>query len=110
MTDRDDYARDPAPWTLFYWTPPDRSASPVVTHRTQGMPRGYAVSEHGSVAFSKDGTKLFFGTAAVPPPSPADAPEPIKVDIWSWKDPELQSMQKVRAEERKSAPTWRCCI
>jgi hypothetical protein len=101
VTDRDDYARDPSTWSLFYWTPADRTASPVVTGTTPGMPRSHSVSEHGRIVFSKDGSKLFFGTAPVPFPTPGDAPEPIKVDIWSWKDPELQSMQKARAEDEK---------
>ena len=30
-----------------------------------------------------------------------DAPEPIKVDLWHWKDPLIQPMQKARAEEEK---------
>ncbi len=60
-----------------------------------------AVSENGRLQFSKDGGRLFFGIAAAPKPEPKDAPEPVKVDIWSWKDPYLQPMQKAQAEEDK---------
>ena len=60
------------------------------------------VSENGRVEFSKDGARLFFGYAKPPAAEPAeDATEPVKVDIWNYKDPLLQPMQKVRAEEEK---------
>jgi len=101
VSNRDDYQSDPAPFKLYYWTPADSAASPLVTSSTPGMPASYAVSEHGRVAFSKDGSKLFLGTAPMPPAESEDAPEPVKVDIWNWKDPLLQPMQKVRAEEEK---------
>ncbi len=60
-----------------------------------------AVSENGRLQFSKDGGRLFFGIADAPKPEPKDAPEPVKVDIWNWKDPYLQPMQKAQAEEDK---------
>ncbi len=101
VSNRDSYKSDPAPFKLYYWTPADSAASAVVTASTSGMPAGYAVSEHGRVAFSKDGSKLFLGTAPIPPADPDDAPDPIKVDIWNWKDPLLQPMQKVRAEDEQ---------
>jgi len=58
-------------------------------------------SEHAKLQFSKDGARLHFGTAPHPSPEPDDAPELSKVDIWSYKDPLLQPMQQVRAEEEK---------
>ncbi len=77
------------------------AAIELVTASTGGMPSGFAVSENGKVQFSKDGSKLFLGTAPLPPAEPDDAPEPVKVDIWTWKDPLLQPMQKVRADDEK---------
>ena len=100
-SDRDDYARDPAPFKLFYWTPADTAAAVVAAGTTAGMPARCAPSDNGAVTFSKDGSKLFFGTAPVADPEPDDAPEPVKVDIWNWKDPLLQPMQKVRADDEK---------
>ena len=102
VSDRDDYKSDPAPYKLFYWTPADSGAAALVTPQTAGVPQGTSVSEFGKVAFSKDGANLFLGTAPIPPPEPGDdAPEPIKVDLWHYKDPLLQPMQKVRADEEK---------
>ncbi len=68
-----------------------------------------AVSENGKLQFSKDGGRLFFGIAAAPKPEPKDAAEPIKVDIWNWRDPFLQPMQKSRAEEEKKR-TLMCVV
>ena len=101
VSDRDAYERDPAPFALYFWVPADRAAAPLVTTATAGMPSHFAPSENGKVSFSKDGSKLFLGTAALPDPVKDDAPEPVKVDIWSWKDPLIQPMQKVRADDER---------
>ncbi|MFZ6767302.1 prolyl oligopeptidase family serine peptidase [Undibacterium sp. Di26W] len=86
---------------LYYWRAGDTEAKAIVTADTSGMPAGWLPSEHASLSFSKDGQRLFFGTAELAKAEPKDAPEPFKVDLWHWKDPELQSMQKVKAEKEK---------
>jgi len=101
LSDRDDYKTDPTPFKLFFWTPSESGATALVTPQTPGLPQGASVSEHGKVSFSKDGATLFLGTAPIPAVEPEDAPEPVKVDLWSYKDPLIQPMQKVRAEEEK---------
>ena len=59
------------------------------------MQLGYMVSENAKVEFSKDGNKLYFGTAPVR--SPKDTMlvdfELSKVDVWSYKDDYLQTQQ-----------------
>lgn len=90
-----------APFKLFLWRDGDSAATPLVTAETAGMPAGWAPSEHAALSFSKDGLRLFLGTALPPKPEAKDAPEPLKVDLWHWKDPELQSVQKVKAEREK---------
>ena len=60
-----------------------------------------SVSEFGRLEFSKDGARLFFGTAPPPRAEPDDTSDLIKVDIWHYKDPEIQPMQKVRADEAR---------
>jgi len=77
------------------------AAALVAGPGTAGLPSGWSPNENGRPEFSKDGSKLFFGVAPAPKPEPEDGPDPVKVDIWHWKDPELQPMQKVRAEEEK---------
>lgn len=88
-------------FNLYYWRAGDAEARAIVAAGTAGLPSGWLPSEHASLSFSKDGQRLFFGTAELARPEPKDAPEPFKVDLWHWKDPELQSMQKVKAEKEK---------
>lgn len=93
--------KEPTAFTLFLWRAGEPNAKAVASAGTPGMPAGWGTSEHAEINFSKDGQRLFFGTAELPKPLDKDAPEPVKVDLWHWKDAELQSMQKVRAEKEK---------
>ena len=56
------------------------------------------VSDNGRLEFSKDGARLYFGTAPPRARRAGRAADLIKVDIWNYKDAELQPMQKVRAD------------
>ncbi len=100
-SDRDDYKAEKSASKLYYWAAPAAAAIELVPGTFKNFPAGQAVSENGRLSFSKDGGRLFFGIADAPKPEPKDAPEPIKVDIWNWKDGYLQTMQKSRAEEEK---------
>jgi len=93
---------DPNIFKLYFWRTGQNSATEIVPSNTTGLPENWNVSEHGSLSFSKDGKRLFLGTAPIPKVAPKDAPEPMKVDIWHWQDPELQTVQKVRAEADKN--------
>lgn len=75
-----------------------------VNEYTPGMPIGWSPGTNGNLYFSKDGTRLFFGTAATPEPEPKDtlpAEEKPNVDIWSWHDEKLQSQQLVELSQEK---------
>ena len=100
---------DPTPYKLFLWQAGQERAAVLVSAATAGMPTGWTPSEHAALAFSKDGQRLFLGTAELPAPEPKDAPEPMKVDLWHWKDPELQSAQKAKAE-RERARSYRAVV
>ena len=99
LSDRDDYKADAPVFRVYLWTEPAKAASELVPGVFKNLPEGMAVSEHGALSFSKDGARIFLGIAPAPKSEPEDAPEPVKVDIWNWKDPYLQPMQKARAEE-----------
>jgi len=100
VSNRDTFDRDPAPYTLYHWRAADQSAAALVTASTNGLPAGWGVSENGRLTFAEDGGELFLGTAPLPAPEPGDdVPSPINVDIWNWKDPLLQPMQKARADD-----------
>ncbi len=117
-SDRDDYKSEKSASKLYYWVPAAGASSvaagaggavELAPGAFKKFPAGMAVSENGKLVFSKDGGRLFFGIAPAPKPEPKDAPEPVKVDIWNWKDPYLQPMQKVRADEDKKR-SLRCVV
>ncbi|MGQ9800639.1 MAG: prolyl oligopeptidase family serine peptidase [Candidatus Saccharicenans sp.] len=101
LSDRDSYQEKVSPYKLYFWQEKMTAAVEIAGPKTPSLPAKNAPSENRAPQFSKDGNLLFFGYAPMPEPAPEDAPEPVKVDIWSWTDPELQPMQKVRAEEEK---------
>jgi dipeptidyl aminopeptidase/acylaminoacyl peptidase len=101
LSDRDEYKKDAPAFKLYHWVETATTAAEVVSAATKGMLAGMTVSENGRLSFSKDGGRLFCGIAQVPQPEPEDPPEVVKVDIWHWKDPDLQPMQKVNAENEK---------
>lgn len=80
---------------LYYYNFKTDSATVIAQESTQGMPKKFSVSENGRLYFSKDGARLFFGTAPIL--SPKDTTivdfEVAKLDIWNYKDEELQPMQ-----------------
>ncbi|HEY6212281.1 MAG TPA: prolyl oligopeptidase family serine peptidase [Vicinamibacterales bacterium] len=100
ISNKDDSASKAPRFKLYHATMTSASAQELtIPAETRAGP--IAVSENGRLEFSKDGARLFFATAAPPKPEPDDAADLIKVDIWNYKDAELQPMQKVRADEEK---------
>jgi dipeptidyl aminopeptidase/acylaminoacyl peptidase len=99
VSDRDDYKSEKSASKLYHWVTTTAAAVELAPVEAKGFPAGMSVSENGRLQFSKDGGRLFFGIAETPQPEPKDAPEPIKVDIWNWKDPYLQPMQKAQADD-----------
>ncbi|MGM9514916.1 prolyl oligopeptidase family serine peptidase [Roseateles sp. DB2] len=90
------------PFKLYLWQEAgEAGAMELLAAGSPGLREGFSPSEHASLRFSKDGQRLFLGTAPLPREPDSEAPEPMKVDLWHWKDPELQSMQKVRAEKER---------
>ncbi|HZO95220.1 MAG TPA: prolyl oligopeptidase family serine peptidase [Candidatus Baltobacteraceae bacterium] len=103
LSDAATYAND-VPHDALYVV--DLRAAKPVAHDvadlgTAGMPRTATPSANGKVTFSKDGRRVFFGTAAAPTPLPSGTPEPMKVDEWAWNDDVLQSQQKKDADEER---------
>lgn len=91
-------------YRLCLWSAGLDSAVAIADTATSGMYRQWLVSESGPLSFSKDGTKLYFGTAPVPVPDDTSLieEETAKLDVWSWNDPVLQTQQvKVLDDEKK---------
>ncbi len=88
---------------LYYWKNGIEKAQQIADESNQPGQTGWLVSAHRAPEFSKDGTKLYFGTN--PKPVVADTtllPEEIvNVEVWHWRDKQLQTRQKVNADQDK---------
>lgn len=91
-------------FSLYYGSLTTGEPKTVVEAGTSGMPLGWAPSEFGELTFSENGQRIFFGTNQQPKPEPKDTlldEEKPMLDIWTWKDKELQPEQKVNLEKEK---------
>ncbi|MVN22605.1 alpha/beta hydrolase family protein [Mucilaginibacter arboris] len=83
------------PFKLYYYNSTKDSADVIAAAGSAGIPAKWTVSGDGRVYFSKNGSRLFFGTAPIP--KPADTTlvefEHAKLDIWNYKDDYLQPQQ-----------------
>jgi len=99
LSDRDDYDAEQPSFKLYRWNAGSAEAVEVAGDANPGMPEGWWVSENGSLSFSEDGTRLFFGTAPRPEPEVEDSTleeDRVDVEIWHWQDPLLQPMQQLQ--------------
>ncbi|MFC7522837.1 prolyl oligopeptidase family serine peptidase [Parapedobacter sp. GCM10030251] len=91
---------------LYYYVPAQDTAIIIADTHTEGVPPDWYVSGNGDVRFSKNGEKLFFGIAPIPPTKDTTLVEfeHANVDIWHWKDDYLQTQQLVnlRNEQNRS--------
>lgn len=79
-------------------TDPPAAPSEVLGPDTPGLKKGWTLSG-GPLSFSQDGTKLYVSAAPERPPQAAApaGPDDVQLDIWHWKDANIQPMQKLRA-------------
>lgn len=93
-------------YKLWYYTNGQDSAKLAVEKNTVGMPLGSTISENASPRFSKDGKKLFFGTAPIKAPKDTTLVdfELARLDVWHYNDDYLQPMQlkQLDAEQKRS--------
>ncbi len=101
VSDRDDYKAETPTFKLYHWTVTAQKAAQIAATPATGAAKGMVVSDSAGLDFSRNGARLFFSLTPPPPAKPKDAPDVVNVDIWSWKDPELQTMQKVGAEAER---------
>ncbi len=95
-------------YSLYTWqTGTLKSKAVIVDTNSLEMPKDWVVSPNGKIWFSRDDSKLYFGTALKPEPEPKDTlpdDEKVDVEVWSWKDPYIYPQQKVlkKKEEKRS--------
>ncbi len=82
-------------YRVWYYQPGMDSAMLLVDKNSVGMQLGMTISEYGTLSFSKNGKRLFFGTCPVPIPKDTSLVEfeHAKVDIWHYNDDYLQTVQ-----------------
>jgi dipeptidyl aminopeptidase/acylaminoacyl peptidase len=97
--------REPVEHVIHHWQTGEAAARSVVDASTRGIPEGWWVGEHGSLSFSRNGERLFFGTVPRPSPPPAErtplSHDEVVVDVWHWQDGDLMSVQRVQADQER---------
>jgi dienelactone hydrolase len=97
---------DPRPvWELYHWDGRAQTARVAAAPTTAGIPHGWWIADNGTVRFSPNGQRIFFGTAPRPVEQDTSALPPaaerVVVDIWNWKDPLIQPMQLRQLEQER---------
>lgn len=82
-------------YKLWYYTNGQDSAKIAAEKNTIGMQLGSTISENAVPRFSKDGKKLFFGTAPIKAPKDTTLVdfELARLDVWHYNDDYLQPQQ-----------------
>lgn len=88
-------------YQLFFYKPGQDSAITAADKNSSGIPSRWTISPNSLIWFSKDGQRLFFGTAPILPVKDTSIVdfEVAKVDIWNYKDDYLQPMQLKNADK-----------
>ncbi len=91
-------------YTLYYSSATDKSPVCIADTQTVSLPKEWSPSEFFTMYFSDDGGKLVFGSAPhpeVPPKDTLNDDEKVKVDIWTWNEPQMQSQQLKNLDTEK---------
>lgn len=88
-------------YKLWYFKEGMDSAILLADRFSAGMHLGMTVSKEASLNFSRNGRRLFFGTAPIQPPKDTTLVEidQPKLDIWHYKDDYLQTVQLRRLDQ-----------
>ncbi|MBE9490472.1 MAG: S9 family peptidase [Bacteroidetes bacterium] len=95
------------PYKLYVWKEGSSLAEKLVDSAT--APKGYKVSSNGTLSFSKDESKLYFGLAT--PPIVKDTTlvdeEIVNVEVWTYNEPLLYTVQELdlKKDKKKSYNT-----
>ncbi len=114
LSNKDTYESDDPTWTLYCWNAESGEVKPLAATDYDGLKTDWIVSDNGFLRFSKDGSRLYFGTAPEPDdPDKADDDEKtesqneekkepeVKVDVWHWQDPYLQPQQLLNVDSER---------
>jgi dienelactone hydrolase len=106
LADRDTSKNKQRYFSLYYWKSGIDSASILVDTLAKGFRDRWLVSENRTPSFSKNGKRLYFGTAPIPMPEDTTMNDEItaKLDVWNWQDEFLQTQQikNLDTEQKRS--------
>jgi dipeptidyl aminopeptidase/acylaminoacyl peptidase len=97
--------REGGKFKVYLWARPSTAAQELVSAAAAGFRKEFLISDKGAVSFSRDGRRLYFGSApqrAERKPDATPADDRPSVDLWHWKDDFIQPMQKVRATAERN--------
>ncbi|MBL8737028.1 MAG: hypothetical protein JNL12_11415, partial [Planctomycetes bacterium] len=104
-SDKEDFAADKPASDLYLWEGGEGPARRIAHAGASGMPAGKRVA--GSLAFSRDGSTLSFDVHDAPAqePLPILPEDKVTLDLWNWRDGQLQTQQQKRGAGERN-PSW----
>ncbi len=95
-------------YSLWYFDAKRGRAQMLADSSHKSIPEGLTLSPDYAPRFTDDGTAIYFGLRRKPAPLAKDtltAEEKVSLDIWHWKDGQLQS-QQLKNLERNQKRSW----
>ena len=94
-------------YSLAQWKSGARAYKVLVDSHSKGMYSAWGISPFATGYFSRNGQRIFFGTAPLPEPVAEDSlleEEKASLNIWSWTDKRLQPQQlkELKADQEKN--------
>ncbi|MCZ4693909.1 alpha/beta hydrolase family protein [Ancylomarina euxinus] len=89
-------------YNLQYFDTKLKQSKMILDSENTDFAQGWCVNKNSELNFSRDGKNLYFGIAPKDEKEKKDTlldTEKYKLDVWSWKDPLLQSEQKVNLKK-----------
>jgi dipeptidyl aminopeptidase/acylaminoacyl peptidase len=82
-------------YALYHWKAGEDAASLLDIERSMGIPQNWIVNENYTPVFSKDGSRLFFGSAPIPVVQDTTllTEEIVQVEIWGGEDDYIYPQQ-----------------
>ncbi|HVX39259.1 MAG TPA: prolyl oligopeptidase family serine peptidase [Gemmatimonadaceae bacterium] len=90
---------------LLVWRDASQTVAPTVYDpaKDASFPKADVLSEFAAPRWSRDGSRIFLGIKEQEDARPNSDEPQANVDVWHWKDDDVQSVQMVRiAQERRA--------
>lgn len=95
---------------LYLLSPKMKAPQMILDTISNSLPQDWSVLSKGALIFSRDGSKLYFGAGDRLHEEAKDTltnDEKVHVDVWNWKDLEIQPMQQKHLKRDKH-PVYKC--